>query len=589
MKKILAIVLAVVMLLPVFAVNVFAADDAAFALDCGETGIVNSGWKTLVDGSEKKNLDSFIAAISLKGAKLVVDVELDNWGQLTFQVGSSWKNVEIGLSEGKNTFTAEDLAEKFKAVEPTATLKDIKKVVTNSDGGKNEAVTVKSFEVIVAAEAESVVLVENKETKGWTNLLEGDAFTNFKTAIVKEGAKLELTYELAGESDYYNLAFEPKRCDTSLKQENTQVSVTKEKIINDIGSIDNISEFIVNPWGGKLTAKTCEVLDANNNAIASVDLKDKVCAGWTSNLLGDKTAEIVAALNKDEAKTLVLNYTMTKEGDWPGGNFHVAGKRKEVNLDKSGKMTFTLDQILANCTNGKLDRLEGIFSNCKSETGIVKYTSVVVTMPKTDKKKVSSNLAFIYVTDEYHAVLIGGRFLAMPHTDIGGYCPMCHAIIASEPVDQSVFVLETTGGQDYQDAPGTFADGVVLVDATEGGDNARIATNWIDGGKAWNGIVKAVPTEGAWLKITYTGKLNSIAFQTDKTSAPEAFEITTPAVVEEGEKNVAWFNCADIVANSPVALSGDIGGWANFMLKFEGDTTVYGFEVLIPAEAPAAE
>ena len=165
---------------------------------------------------------------------------------------------------------------------------------------------------------------------------------------------------------------------------------------------------------------------------------------------------------------------------------------------------------------------------------------------------------------------------------------MCHAVIESEATDQSVLVLETTGGQDYQDAPGTFADGVVLVDAENNG-NARIATNWIDGGKAWNAVVKAIPTEGAWLKVTYTGKLNGVIFQTEKTSAPEAFETTAPAVVEEGEKNVAWFNCADIVANSPVALSGDIGGWANFMLNFEGDTTVYGFEVLVPAEAPVAE
>ncbi len=614
MKKILAIVLAVVMLLPVFAVNVFAADFFTLTATCDkealdEDGAALKGWcpAVLVPWKNGDACATFKTALAKEGAVIEVVTDLKING-LTFQaspIDEKGGYPLVTLTEKLGEKTADGkVTTTFSAKAYTDLVanskyeKDIPDVnfsfdhwnATGINTPDDRDTKLYSFKVILPEdEAESVVLVENKETKGWTNLLEGDAFTNFKTAIVKEGAKLELTYELAGESDYYNLAFEPKRCDTSLKQENTQVSVTKEKIINDIGSIDNISEFIVNPWGGKLTAKTCEVLDANNNAIASVDLKDRVCQGWTSNLLGDKTAEIVAALNKDEAKTLVLNYTMTKEGDWPGGNFHVAGKRKEVNLDKSGKMTFTLDQILANCTNGKLDRLEGIFSNCKSETGIVKYTSVVVTMPKTDKKKVSSNLAFIYVTDEYHAVLIGGRFLAMPHTDIGGYCPMCHAIIASEPVDQSVFVLETTGGQDYQDAPGTFADGVVLVDATEGGDNARIATNWIDGGKAWNGIVKAVPTEGAWLKITYTGKLNSIAFQTEKTSAPEAFEITAPAVVEEGEKNVAWFNCADIVANSPVALSGDIGGWANFMLKFEGDTTVYGFEVLVPAEAPVAE
>lgn len=248
----------------------------------------------------------------------------------------------------------------------------------------------------------------------------------------------------------------------------------------------------------------------------------------------------------------------------------------------------TAAEFAAAC-GGDIKYLARLRNNCDGGAGdTVTYNYIKVTVPASGKKRVSSNLAFVYVTDEYHAVLIRGRFLAMPHTDIGGYCPMCHAVIESEATDQSVLVLETTGGQDYQDAPGTFADGVVLVDAENTG-NARIATNWIDGGKAWNAVVKAIPTEGAWLKVTYTGKLNGVIFQTEKTSAPEAFETTAPAVVEEGEKNVAWFNCADIVANSPVALSGDIGGWANFMLNFEGDTTVYGFEVLVPAEAPVAE
>ena len=314
--------------------------------------------------------------------------------------------------------------------------------------------------------------------------------------------------------------------------------------------------------------------------------------GWTSGFVpADQLPAFKNALSMKGSKLI----TEIDLAGWGHLNFIVAdtaaGKDETVTIDLGWQTKGTvnypskqiLDEIQKKVPNATFNDIKDIVVN----SGGVTYKTFKVFAPEI-KDKVSGNLAFVYVTDEYHAVLIRGRFLAMPHTDIGGYCPMCHAVIESEATDQSVLVLETTGGQDYQDAPGTFADGVVLVDAENNG-NARIATNWIDGGKAWNAVVKAIPTEGAWLKVTYTGKLNGVIFQTEKTSAPEAFETTAPAVVEEGEQNVAWFNCADIVANSPVALSGDFGGCANFMLNFEGDTTVYGFEVLVPAEAPVAE
>ncbi|GEM_PF-3381305 len=616
MKKILAIVLAVVMLLPVFAVNVFAAGDA-FTLtatcdkvELGENGAKLTGWcpALLVPWKNGDACSTFKTALAKEDAVIEVVTDLKING-LTFQASPI---------DGKGGYPLVTLTSKLGEatadgkVTTTFSAKAYTDLVANSKyGGEdipdepmsfdhwnatgvntpdNRDTTLYSFRVYVPEnESETVVLVENKELAGWKNLFEGDAFNSFKSAIVKEGAKLELTYELTGESGWYSLAFDPKSCDSSIDQSKDKLTVYKDKIVADLGSADNIADVTINPWGGTLTASTCEVIDASKNVIASVELNKSV-SGWTTNFLGDENnAVIIEALKKEEADALVLNYTMTKEGDWLGGNLHINGKRSEVTLDKSGKMTLTGAEVLALCPAGNIARLNGIYSNCDSEKGSIKYTSVVVTVPVAEKKKVNGNLAYVYVTNEYHAVLIGGKFLAMPHTEILGYCPMCHAFIETEPADQSVFVLETTGGQDYDGNQATVADGVVLVDAQEGKGNARIATNWVAGGTAWDGIVKAIPTEGAWLKVTYTGKLNSIIFQTDKTSAPEAFEITAPAVVEEGEQNVAWFNCADIVANSPVGLSGDFGGWANFMLNFEGDTTVYGFEVVIPAVVPTAE
>lgn len=614
MKKILAIVLAVVMLLPVFAVNVFAADEPASADEI----VVFESAEGFSD-FDPKEPNAFFGKGSVWGRKDadMFTLSMDEIKALISEGGATFSFVYTGSPVGwcnggvpvvyfhafdnpakcKVTDTADgkkeatlNLDEALKAWEANGkTIDDITDFTVQHGQSDFTLYSAKFTKGEGSGEGEKIVLVENKELAGWKNLFEGDAFNTFKSTIVKEGAKLELTYELTGESGYYNLTFDPKSCDSSVDQTKDKITVYKDKIIAELGSVENISEFILNPWGGTLTASTCTVIDASKNVIESVDV-NKDFAGWSANFLGtENTAKIIEALKKDEADAVVLNYTMTKEGDWPGGNFHIAGKRKDINLDKSGKMTLTLDDILAACPANDLSRLNGIFSNCDSAKGSIKYTSVTISVPAGKKKQSDGHLAFVYVTDEYHAVLIGGKFLTMPHQEILGYCPMCHAFIETEEAgDKSVFVLETTGGQDYDGNQVTVADGVVLVDA-EGKGNARIATNWVAGGEAWNGIVKALPTEGAWLKITYTGKLNNIIFQTDKTSAPEAFETTAPAVVEEGEQNVAWFNCADIVANSAVALSGDFGGWANFMLNFEGDTTVYGFEIVVPEVVPTAE
>ncbi len=145
--------------------------------------------------------------------------------------------------------------------------------------------------------------------------------------------------------------------------------------------------------------------------------------------------------------------------------------------------------------------------------------------------------------------------------------------------DEIVYTMASTQGQDTENA--ALADGVAMA-STQGDSYCRISTNWVGGGSEWNAIIAAVQTEGAYIKLTYTGTLNSVVFQSENGS----YETTSDFVVTEGEKNVAMVSCADIVANSPVALSGDFGGWANFMLDTT-DCTLYGFEVVIPDAAPA--
>lgn len=494
MKKILAIVLAVVMLLPVFAVNVFAADTAMNL-------VVTSGRVTL-------KLDDVVKA----GESVDIHIKGTTDGAFRFCLsdaaskGSGWNQSNIPLvmvANGKINNGAFDVTETL-----TATADAQYFLVSDGSWHFGEEAT---FTKLIIESVEC-----NGKPVSFDSLNTNAGSAKLEEPAVPFGDVFVLD---CGEEGIYSESWDPGFVPADqLPAFKNALSMKGSKLITEI---------------------------------------DLVGWGHLNFIVADTAA------GKDETVTIDLGWQTKGTVNYPS---------KQI-----------LDEIQKKVPNATFNDIKDIVVN----SGGVTYKTFKVFAPEI-KDKVSSNLAFVYVTDEYHAVLIRGRFLAMPHTDIGGYCPMCHAVIESEATDQSVLVLETTGGQDYQDAPGTFADGVVLVDAENNG-NARIATNWIDGGKAWNAVVKAIPTEGAWLKVTYTGKLNGVIFQTEKTSAPEAFETTAPAVVEEGEKNVAWFNCADIVANSPVALSGDIGGWANFMLNFEGDTTVYGFEVLVPAEAPVAE
>lgn len=152
------------------------------------------------------------------------------------------------------------------------------------------------------------------------------------------------------------------------------------------------------------------------------------------------------------------------------------------------------------------------------------------------------------------------------------------SVFAEEEV---IYSMTDTQGQDTDAA--NLADGVPLT-STQGDNYCRLVTNWVSGGSEWSALVEAVKTEGAVLRITYTGTLNNIVFQSESGSYEETKDFT----VTEGDKNVATVDCATLVANCPVVMSGDFGGWANFMLDAT-DGTIYALEVVTGAEAPAED
>lgn len=156
----------------------------------------------------------------------------------------------------------------------------------------------------------------------------------------------------------------------------------------------------------------------------------------------------------------------------------------------------------------------------------------------------------------------------------------------------SVFAEEVVYKMADSDTLGQLLETVAIGDGTpitidhdEYGVGARIATNWVGGGTTWNAILDAVKVDGAVLKLTYTGTITGIGFQTD--AGGDEFTPVTDVTVVDG-KNVAIIPCADIVANAPNATGGDFGGWGNFIAQFEGEIAFYGFEIVTGYEAPAA-
>ena len=143
------------------------------------------------------------------------------------------------------------------------------------------------------------------------------------------------------------------------------------------------------------------------------------------------------------------------------------------------------------------------------------------------------------------------------------------------------YTLTNAQGQDTEDA----IDGGLAIASSQGDDYCRLATNWVGGGSVYNEILEAVKVDGASIKITYTGTLTMIGFQTEQGSY-EMVEITN--VTEVDGKNVAIVSCADLIAAAPVAIANDNVGWGNFMVQYVDSPVLYSLEVG-SFSAPAAD
>ena len=130
----------------------------------------------------------------------------------------------------------------------------------------------------------------------------------------------------------------------------------------------------------------------------------------------------------------------------------------------------------------------------------------------------------------------------------------------------------------------TIANGGILPAEDPDGMGSRIATNWVNN-STFNLILSALKTEGAVVRITYTGTIKAIGFQS---SFGTETLVNVTDVTEVDGKNVAIIPCADILAGAPDVVAGGFD-WCNLLVTQDGEVALSGFEVVTGYEAAPAE
>lgn len=200
--------------------------------------------------------------------------------------------------------------------------------------------------------------------------------------------------------------------------------------------------------------------------------------------------------------------------------------------------------------------------------------------------------------NKYHGFRIGPFMISMPHRFVNGICPICHqrapkttdvsslieadedeAETVSEPApkkptyeasEDALYVLETTGGQNFEDV--IIAGGADLV--TSDG-RTRLATSWVNGGAVYNDLIKALQdNEDAVIRITYTGTITAFGIESENAGI-----IDVECEVTEGDEfNTMTCNVADFLETAKKAIEDT--SWRNVYLVAEDGAVLYGFEIV---------
>ena len=498
MKKLLAIILAVTMLLPVFAVNSFAAS-YDFSLDT----FGSSGWDSSYDKSSKT-------------------ITFDNaW------TGRGWWIAQDGIA-----------------------LTDIESIIINF------------AENTIGCQVVVDYATATDQTFGCA------AGTTSVTATFTEDpvSQVYILSYAAGTIVLDSVSVTPRTPAAEQPDDDVEVVYTNDSGLPstdcDVNDPWDFVNIVGNLWGRE-NVVNCTVEKFSEKLAEGADFV-MVVSGNTSS-----TANVVINGVFDAGNAVL---TSTDLGD---GKYELSVSLADVKAYMDANSITTFDTVC----------VQTMFNNFKLHE--VKFVTPATPVTPVTPVTVPGFRGYIYVNEQYHAMFIGKHFIALEHIDNGtGVCPLCHAELAeADPnAEKIVYSVEKTQGQDSEGAE--LASGVPCIDAQGAENYFRVATNWLGGGAVWNDLASAIKTEGTIMRVTYTGTITALVYQTDAGSYEviEGFEV---ADTEDGKK-VLTISCADIAAAAPVALSGDFGGWGNFTINYDGDTTLYGIEVVVPAAGGAA-
>lgn len=115
----------------------------------------------------------------------------------------------------------------------------------------------------------------------------------------------------------------------------------------------------------------------------------------------------------------------------------------------------------------------------------VELTSLTIDVTPAESSTTSS-MRFVYVNEEYHALIVDGHFICVPHTaNSDGYCTVCKEYVGGEETEATVVNID---GIDYYEA---FSYDINLA-----------SNNWASAALGDSTFAAALNTEGAILRIT---------------------------------------------------------------------------------------
>ena len=486
MKKVLAIVLAVVMACSLVVVT-SAADEDEIIFDLSEytshianydTGLTTSGWcpAMITQHMHGETMSAFVAAVTTEGAYIEVistpnadggDVSGILFQSYSLEGGSkyTWSiyGDELAVTtdaDGKThtTFDAASAVEKFESTphedDPTGeTMCSLSNIMTVGmdvpDGAVIYNILVKTAPIIVTNGDGTPIGCETIETaldavqENGTITLNQNITVGKQVELSKPGVTLDLGGNTLTASESFTYTDRTNLNDAHV----VNISADNVKVCNGTIKSTVNNKHCLNVY--KATGVVVEGLTldhTNANAIKGgapmvVGGSDVTVKGRLTTITGTNSwyaINVDSYAGMESNITFAQNSTVAFEGVSPLGIYIETNSTADtddvtVTFDKNvsviapeGVSDFTAVATDENATNASVVNPgnAGLKDNGDGTYGVA---------PIETSKKISG---CIYLNEDYHALIVNGRFIVYPHADNGsGFCTACKGVIVADTAE----------------------------------------------------------------------------------------------------------------------------------------------------------